>query len=626
MKNYNENKICFIICTDNQKQLDECLMYLKLLEVPQKYEIEVLTVAGAKSMASGYNEAMNSSDARYKVYMHQDTFIIEKSFIKKILDIFKKDNTIGMIGVIGTEKLSKDGVMWHSQRCGNFYRLNENGNTENGNIFINKKNTEVEAIDGLLMVTREDIPWREDIFDGWDFYDVSQSMEFRKRGYKIIVPAQKCNWVIHISEHPNFYNYEKYREIFVKEYSDMIDGNYLRVLFLHSNMITLMGLPTSFIKLGHEVTIPKYEVRLNEYFLEDKERIEEFLEEGNYDLVCTYDFCPSVSAACQEYNVKYFSWVYDSPLLELYTEQALNECNYISVFDRKQYERMQERKIPHLYYLPLAAEVETFGNVVVTKKDERKYKADISFVGRLYNKRGFEEIFSNGEKKYLDEAEGVLKEIQCIWDKKTSLYDKVSDDLISFASSKESNKTWGFYCIDKRYYFESMRLARKCNEIERLYILNELSQKHQVVLYTDNTDKKILPKVIFKPWVDYWTEMPKVFYVSKINLNITSRSIESGIPQRIWDIMAVGGFCLTNYQPEIEEYFDIGKDIEVYYDLNDLKQKIEYYLSHEDERIQIAINGYKKVRDKHTLTMRVEKMLSYIFSNNIEGNNYMEKT
>ena len=381
-------------------------------------------------------------------------------------------------------------------------------------------------------------------------------------------------------------------------------------------MITLMGLPTSFMKLGHEVDIPAYNVRLNDFYEKDEKKVEEFLEEGNYDLVCTYDFCPSVSEACQKLNVKYFAWVYDSPLLELYTEQALNNCNYISVFDKKQYERMAERKIPHLFYLPLAAEVEVFGNVVVTKRDEQKYKADIAFVGRLYNKRGFEEIFKEGEQKYLDEAEKILDEIQCIWDGEKNIFNKTSEELIKFASSKEPENTWKFYDIDKRYYFESMRLARKCNEIERLSILNVLSQKNQVVLYTDSAEKDLLQNVKFKPWVDYWAEMPKVFYVSKINLNITSRSIESGIPQRIWDIMAVGGFCLTNYQPEIEEYFEIGTDIEVYHNLSELIQKVEYYLSHEEERIRIAINGYKKVRDKHTLTQRVEEALMNIMIDN----------
>ena len=73
--------------------------------------------------------------------------------------------------------------------------------------------------------------------------------------------------------------------------------------------------------------------------------------------------------------------------------------------------------------------------------------------------------------------------------------------------------------------------------------------------------------------------------------------------------MAVGGFCLTNYQPELEEYFEIGKDLEVYHNLEELEEKVEYYLSHEEERLRIAINGYKKVREKHSYEKRVTPVL-----------------
>ena len=612
MKKSNEKKFCFIICTNNEQQLNECMMYLNCLEVPVGYEMDVLTITGANSMTSGYNEAMQASDAKYKIYIHQDTFIVERNFLKKILNIFKKDEKIGMIGIVGAEKLSKDGVMWHEQRCGNFYHLDELIAQGFDNIEINKKNREVEAVDGFLMATQTDIPWREDLFDGWDFYDVSQCMEFKKAGYKIVVPTQKNNWVIHACGCPSFWNYNKYRQIFLKEYSDYMNKDYLRILFVHSNMITLMGVPTNFSNLGHKVDIAQFNVRLNEYREDDIEKMEETLEEGNYDLVSTYDFCPSVSDACEKMKVKYFAWVYDSPLLELYMKQAKNSCNYISVFDRKQYERLQKLSIPHLYYLPLAAEVEVFGNVVVSKEDEKKYKADVAFVGRLYAKRGFEQLFKNENGKYLAEAESVINSVKCTWRDNVSIYDKVSDELIEYVSKKEPAKIWKQYDIDKRYYFESMRLARKCNELERMTILGHLAPKYDVVLYTDDQQIDGLSLVKIKPWVDYWMEMPKVFYVSKINLNITSRSIESGIPQRIWDIMAVGGFCLTNYQPELTEYFEIGKDLEVYHDLEELQQKVDYYLVHEDERIRIAINGYKKVRNYHTLRKRLEQILNYV--------------
>ena len=82
--------------------------------------------------------------------------------------------------------------------------------------------TDVEAVDGLLMVTKEDLPWREDLFDGWDFYDVSQSFEFRKKGYRVVVPEQKKPWCAHDDGTMNLWSYDGYRKIFLTEYASML--------------------------------------------------------------------------------------------------------------------------------------------------------------------------------------------------------------------------------------------------------------------------------------------------------------------------------------------------------------------------------------------------------------------
>lgn len=617
----DEYKICFILCTNDEQQLQECLLYLSMLHVPEGYQTDVVTVTDALSMASGYNEAMRSSDAKYKVYLHQDTFIVEYFFLDYLLNIFRKDFKVGMVGIVGAEKLSKDGVMWHEQRCGNFYRLEEIARSGFDNItHLKRGKKEVEVVDGFLMATQYDLPWREDIFHGFDFYDVSQCMEFRRAGYKIVVPAQKDNWVIHSCGAPAFWNYEENREILLREYPEIALGqrDRKRILFLHSEQIQSIGIPTALTQLGHNVTIPADIISLEsggDVNDKDQEMAEELLEEGHYDLAVTYDFSQGLSVACQKFQIPYYAWVYDSPLMGLYSKEALNEVNYISVFDKKQYERLGSLGLKHLFYLPLAPEIDNFGAVHIGKRDEKKYASDVSFVGRLYNNRGFEEIFDEEGNTYLEEAEQIIEEMNCTWGKDITIFDKASKKLIGYMAEKQPEDTWEVWNVDKRYFCESMRLVRKCNEVERIKILEALQNKFSIVLYADDSAKNLLKNVVVKPWLDYGTEMPKVFYLSKINLNITSRSIESGIPLRVWDIMSVGGFCLTNYQIELEEYFDIGKDLEVFHDLKELEEKIDYYLTHEDQRVRIAINGYKKVREKHGLKGRMQNVLDFIFAN-----------
>ena len=54
--------------------LDERVYYINKLEIPTEYEIDIITVRDADSMTSGYNAAMQTSDAKYKIYIHQDVF------------------------------------------------------------------------------------------------------------------------------------------------------------------------------------------------------------------------------------------------------------------------------------------------------------------------------------------------------------------------------------------------------------------------------------------------------------------------------------------------------------------------------------------------------------------------
>jgi spore maturation protein CgeB len=152
-------------------------------------------------------------------------------------------------------------------------------------------------------------------------------------------------------------------------------------------------------------------------------------------------------------------------------------------------------------------------------------------------------------------------------------------------------------------------LGYKIAELERIRLLNALSEKFSVALYTGSSTDR-LPRVHNKGLAKTLTEMPKIFHLSKINLNFSIKPIKTGLPLRIWDILGCGGFLLTNYQQEIPEYFEIGKDLETFGSEAELLEKTAYYLTHEEERAQIAANGYKKVKELHTWKTRAEQILN----------------
>ncbi|MCI8530768.1 MAG: hypothetical protein HFH82_16845 [Lachnospiraceae bacterium] len=215
----NKEKMAFIICCNDDQYQAECVSYLNELELPEAFEIEIISVTGAKSMAAGYNQGMKQTDAKYKVYLHQDVFIWNSRFIYDVLKIFE-NKAVGMIGVLGGVNIPNDGVLYRAWNVGMTYA----SDTQDTGIKQGKNPKqdicqEVEAVDGMLMATQYDLSWREDLFDGWDFYDISQSFEFRKAGYLVVVPHQEQPWCMHDCGRTKLQNYNQGRKKLLQEYA-----------------------------------------------------------------------------------------------------------------------------------------------------------------------------------------------------------------------------------------------------------------------------------------------------------------------------------------------------------------------------------------------------------------------
>jgi hypothetical protein len=221
----DDHKVSFIMCVNDKQAAEEASYYISKLQIPEGFTTEIIAIADAASISEGYNKAMNVSQAKYKVYLHQDVFILNENFIADVLNIFNgPDSNIGMIGMVGTPEMPEGGIMWQADRVGGMY--DHKPDKTKMTIFDKGKDGgcfPVDAIDGFMMITQVDIPWREDVIKGWDFYDASQSFEFRRRGYKVVVPHQNPPWCLHDDGYLHLGYYFMARQSFLNEYRDMIN-------------------------------------------------------------------------------------------------------------------------------------------------------------------------------------------------------------------------------------------------------------------------------------------------------------------------------------------------------------------------------------------------------------------
>lgn len=125
-------------------------------------------------------------------------------------------------------------------------------------------------------------------------------------------------------------------------------------------------------------------------------------------------------------------------------------------------------------------------------------------------------------------------------------------------------------------------------------------------------------------------EMGELFKASKINLNLSNArqwdaryllsswramrntlrtpKVRDGVKVRHFEIPGAGGFQLSYYAEGLERYFEIGDEVAIYLDLDELVEKVEYYLTHEAERERIARAGHARALG-YTMEARLSDLL-----------------
>lgn len=384
----------------------------------------------------------------------------------------------------------------------------------------------------------------------------------------------------------------------------------MRILVYRWKAYNYMDIEQTFAAMGH--IVDHIEQKLGNYDIEPEfEKIlTKKIHEQDYDLVFTVNYFAVISNVCQREHIPYVSWTCDNPLISMYHESVFHDCNYIFTFDQTNYLEFKQMGVKHIWYLPLSVDAKRLDSLMNQADDLYQYQADVSFVGSLYERNSYDKIKSSLPeylRGYFDatmEAQMNLSGANII---EPMLTTEILEELQKYFRLEKSEGSFS----DLGLIFQTTVLGFKIAEIERRRALLELSKYFKVHVYS-NSDTSDFLNIQYCGSVDYWSQMPKVFRASKINLNMTIPNIKSGIPLRVWDILGSGGFLLTNYQAEIPYYFEEGKDLVCFDGIEDMRDKVRYYLSHEEERAKIARSGYEKVKERHTYVDRLSKILKIV--------------
>lgn len=373
-----------------------------------------------------------------------------------------------------------------------------------------------------------------------------------------------------------------------------------KILFYEWYSFMNPGIEKAFKQLEIEYDILYYQQTDWEEDVIFEEKIEKQIQDNVYDAVFSVNFAPVISKVCQHRGIRYISWVYDSPMHIRNIEVMKNSCNEIYMFDWGQVQEYKKLGV-NMEHLPLAVDSEIF-NLPMNDEIIKKYSAQISLVGKMYTTDypEYTSPLSTETKKLLNDMISSQRDVynDCF------IPALLTDELIQKINAEYAKAGLDF-CIEKRE-LEYMMLCETTSR-ERTVILSLLSKHFDTHLYT--TEKPGIDNLKVHGPVDYYKQMPYIFKLSDINLNISLKSIRTGIPLRCVDVLGCGGFLLSNYQEELVQYLEVGKDCEVYGSFEEMYEKAAFYTKHEELRKQIARNGFMKAQEIFTFRNRIEQMI-----------------
>lgn len=329
------------------------------------------------------------------------------------------------------------------------------------------------------------------------------------------------------------------------------------------------------------------------------------------DAVFSVDYFQILAQAADRSGVLYYSWLFHEPQWSLFSNQAQLSCNRIYTFDSAHVEELHAHNIPNVHYLSLAADKKLLSGADSTLSDAEleKYTSDVSFVGTLYEAANnyFNTISDEAkESKTYQDLLNLIKQKMFTYGKNV-LQKGITGEMVEFLALEAETHKNNYYFASREDIAVRSVLARKITVEERKTVVRALARKFDFKIYTNsNTDR--FPEIRNMGSINFRERAPIVFNRSKINVYVTPRAIQSGIPLRVLEIMACNGFVLTNYQEELAKEFTEGRDIVMYRSLDDLIEKTEYYLTHEDERKAIADAAYEKVAREYNYASKLRQL------------------
>lgn len=329
------------------------------------------------------------------------------------------------------------------------------------------------------------------------------------------------------------------------------------------------------------------------------------------EFVASINYFHGLAEACSDAGLPLISWEID-PSTDRLENTSSSGSAHVFTYRKAHVELFRNAGFADVQYLPLAANPDKRKPVTLSAAEQEHYGADVAFVGNSMVSQGqlFHETLC---ARYTAWKGGDAAAAQAEIEEQLALL---------LGAQAQDHSRYSLPQLFEQSLPDFLAAMRSQDGVDPITLVAEMAAADKRIVYVSN-----LGQVSIKVWGDdgwrhtadhgavymgpagHHEELTKIYSSTGINIDIGRLYQSDIVTMRVFDVMACGGFLLAEHSDALVELFEPGVHLDCYRNLEELLEKVEYYLEHKDEASTIARTGMEAVRSDHTIRQRVQHML-----------------
>jgi spore maturation protein CgeB len=342
-------------------------------------------------------------------------------------------------------------------------------------------------------------------------------------------------------------------------------------------------------------------------------------------LVAAINYTEGLAEFCQAEGVPLVCWEVDPVLQRLSRVTPPPALSHVFTYRRTNVAEFQSAGFPHVEYLPLAANPARRAPLALPPDERRRFAAPVAFVGASLADRigdlradfvrafvAFRSAAGTGAPvpEQVARLQGEQLLDQLLAGQRADLSHYAIPQLLEQLQPAFRTHCQQSGAVDAEQIAGELAAGEK-----RLALIAALAsactdEDSQVHVWGDAGWQAAGPQVRYRGVAGHMVELSKIYGSARVNLDIGRLYQMDIVTMRVFDVLACGGFLLTERSSVLSELFTPGHDLDVFTGPDELIEKTRYYLARPDLAARIAAQGRATVVGKHTVAQRLGHMLA----------------